>query len=326
MQLHSCLNQIVSLGTRAMEFRGLHQRPVVSVVIPTRNRPELVARAVRSALAQTLADIEVIVVIDGIDRDTVKSLAAITDHRGVTICLPISVGGAEARNVGIRQSHGRWIALLDDDDEWSPHKLARQVHLGRISKKRFPVVTCRLIARRPAGDELWPARKIRSDESMSEYLLCRESSIRQGEGFIQTSTLLMPRELMLQIPFECGLPRHQDWDWLIRASVCEDVEFLWVWDPLVTYHISGLEQSVSAGRSLQASVDWVNSNQLVTPKARAYFYATQVAARCQTPATFWSIVRNTMRYPRALVIALGLALAPRNLVDRLRPRSIFTHA
>lgn len=304
----------------------MYRNPVVSIVIPTRNRPEVVSRAVRSALAQTLVDIEVVVVIDGIDQATAKSLAAITDHRLITVCLPVSVGGAEARNIGIRRGNGKWIALLDDDDEWSPHKLARQVDLARTSRKRFPVVTCRLIARRPTGDELWPARRIRSNESMSEYLLCRDASIRQGEGFIQTSTLLMPRELMLQIPFEPGLPRHQDWDWLIRASVCADVEFLWVWDPLVTYRISGPERSVSTGRSLEASVDWVNRNRLVTPKARAYFYATQVAARCNTPATFWSVVRNTMRYPRALAIALGFTLTPRNLVDRSRPRSIFTHA
>lgn len=302
------------------------QSPLVSVVIPTRNRPELVVRAVRSALAQTLAAIEVIVVIDGPDAATADALSAIKDYRVSMVSLEYPVGGSEARNAGIRKSRGEFIALLDDDDEWSPNKLLRQVECAMNSSRRFPVITCRLIARRSIGDEIWPARAIKPDESMSEYLLCREASIRQGEGFIQTSTLLAPRSLMLKIPFRSELPRHQDWDWLIRASVHPGVEFLWVWEPLVIYYIDAARKSVSAGRSLAASLHWVNNNRLVTPKARAYFYATQIAARCNTPATLWSVVCNTWRYPRALFIAMGLALAPRSLVYHLRPRSVLTHA
>ena len=142
------------------------------------------------------------------------------------------------------------IALLDDDDEWAPDKLSRQLEAAWNSEKKYPVITCRLIARRPEGDEMWPARAIRPGESMSEYLLCREASIRQGEGFIQTSTMLAPRALMLEVPFTSNLPRHQDWDWLIRASVHPGVEFLWVWEALVIYHIDAYRKSVSAGRSL----------------------------------------------------------------------------
>lgn len=304
----------------------MYQAPVVSVVIPTRGRPDLVVRAVKSALAQTLADLEVIVVIDGVDCTTQEALAAIGDSRLSIFCNASPLGGSEARNVGIRNSRGEFIALLDDDDEWAPDKLLRQLEVARKSEKKFPVITCRLIARRPLGDEIWPARAIRPCESMSEYLLCRESSIRQGEGFIQTSTLLAPRALLLEVPFTTNLPRHQDWDWLIRAAVHPGVEFLWVWEALVIYHIDTYRKSVSAGRSLTPSLDWVNGNRLVTPKARAYFYATQIAVRCQTPALLGSVVRNTLRYPRAFLIAMGLALVPRSLVDRLRSRSALNHA
>ena len=161
-------------------------------------------------------------------------------------------------------------------------------------------MTCRLIARRPISDEIWPARQIERRESMCDYLLCREASIRQGEGFIQSSTLLVPRALLLQVPFTSGLPRHQDWDWLIKASAHPGVAFLWVWDPLVIYHISS--------------------------RARAYFYATQIAVRCKTPATLWRVICNTLRHPRALLIGMGLALVPRSLVYSLRRRGILTHA
>jgi glycosyltransferase involved in cell wall biosynthesis len=300
--------------------------PVVSVVIPTRNRPQLVVRAVKSALAQTLTQIEAIVVVDGPDAETVAALAAIDDRRLRTITLASSVGGSDARNIGIANGHGEFIALLDDDDEWSPEKLSLQLEAARKTEPRTPVVTCRLIARRPDTAEVWPTRPMRPREAMSEYLFCREASIRQGEGFIQTSTLFVPRDLMLRLPFRSGLPRHQDWDWLIRAAAHPEVEFVWVWDPLVIYHIDAYRKSVSAGYALAPSIDWVTGNHQVTPKARAYFYATQIAVRCRTPGTLWSIVRKTVRYPRALLIAVSLALTPRTLVDRLRPGKVLNHA
>jgi len=302
------------------------QSPIVSIVIPTRNRPDLVARAVKSALAQHLSDIEVVVVIDGPDQATTSALDTIKDPRVITIGLQHSVGGAEARNVGVRKSRGEYVAFLDDDDEWSPKKLLLQFETAMKSTELYPVVTCRLIGRRPSGDEIWPARPMKPSESMSEYLLCREASIRQGEGFIQTSTLLVPRSLLLDVPFKSGLPRHQDWDWLIRASVHVGVEFIWVWEPLVIYQIDGARKSVSGSRSISASLDWVNNNRLVTPKARAYFYATQIAARCDAPAMLWAVIRNTFRYPRAFAIAMGLALTPRSVVDLLRPRRALAHA
>lgn len=302
------------------------QKPIVSIVIPTRNRPALVVRAVKTALTQSLTEIEVIVVIDGPDAATVKALSAIEDGRVFVISLPRSFGGSGARNIGIRKSRGEFIGLLDDDDEWSPNKLSRQLELARKSTALFPVVTCRLIARRPISDEIWPARQIERRESMCDYLLCREASIRQGEGFIQSSTLLVPRALLLQVPFTSGLPRHQDWDWLIKASAHPGVAFLWVWDPLVIYHIDAARNSISSDMSLGASMDWVDSNRLISSRARAYFYATQIAVRCKTPATLWRVICNTLRHPRALLIGMGLALVPRSLVYSLRRRGILTHA
>jgi glycosyltransferase involved in cell wall biosynthesis len=300
--------------------------PIVSVVIPTRNRPGLVVRAVNSALAQSLAEIEVVVVVDGPDLETLAALAAIKDPRLHTAALPASVGGAEARNIGVKNAHGKFIALLDDDDEWYPDKLSRQYDVATRSKLRFPVVTCRIIARRTEGDEVWPARPIRIGESMSEYLLCRDSSFRQGEGFIQTSTLFTPRDLLLWVPFQTGLPRHQDWDWMIRASAYPGVKVTWVWDTLVIYHIDPYRKSVSAGGALAPSIQWISGNKHVTPKARAYFYATQIAVRCQSIGTFFLVVRKTIGHPRAFFIAMCLALAPRSVVSMLRPRSELTHA
>src|SRR5580698_7434818 len=128
--------------------------PIISVVIPTRNRPSLVVRAVKTALAQSLTQIEVIVIIDGFDVETSEALEAIKDVRLHAVSLPASVGGSDARNIGVSRSRGEFIAFLDDDDEWSPDKLTRQLKAARESNQPYPVVTCRLIARRPSGDEV----------------------------------------------------------------------------------------------------------------------------------------------------------------------------
>lgn len=290
--------------------------PVVSVVIPTRNRPALVARAVAGALAQTFTDLEVIVVIDGPDPATCEALAAIADPRLRTLRLETSVGGAEARNLGVREGRGEFIAFLDDDDEWLPNKLAAQLAIALHSPVRFPVVACRVIARRPTGDEIWPARPIGPDEPVCEYLLCRKISLRQGEGLAQTSTLLVRRELLFRVPFQSNLARHQDWDWIIRAAAHPGVKIIWVWDALAIYHIDGNRKSISAAGDLAPSIAWIAANPVITPRARAHFYATQIAVRCRSFSTFLLVLRETIRYPRALFVALGLTLTPRSLVHR----------
>jgi glycosyltransferase involved in cell wall biosynthesis len=99
--------------------------PQVSVVVPTKNRPQFVRRAVLSALNQVGVSVEVVVVDDG--GDTSLDLPELHDPRVKIIRHGISRGVAAARNRGIRETLSPWIAFLDDDDFWGPEKLARQV-------------------------------------------------------------------------------------------------------------------------------------------------------------------------------------------------------
>src|SRR6516164_6352381 len=102
-------------------------KPLVSVVIPTLHRPNLVVRAVNSVLNQTHKEIEVIVVVDGPDEDTIKAVRSMEDPRLQVVINPRSLTAAGARNVGVDHATGEWIAFLDDDDEWLPCKLERQI-------------------------------------------------------------------------------------------------------------------------------------------------------------------------------------------------------
>ncbi|MDO8788903.1 MAG: glycosyltransferase [Sulfuritalea sp.] len=103
--------------------------PKISVIIPTRNRLELLRNAVASVFGQTEQDFELIVVDDGSKDGTHAYLEALAadDSRVRPIFNQQSRGGAAARNTGISVSRGRWIAFLDDDDEWLRHKLALQL-------------------------------------------------------------------------------------------------------------------------------------------------------------------------------------------------------
>ena len=103
--------------------------PLVSVVIPTYNRADLVPRAIDSVLAQSYAPLEVIVVDDASTDGTAAALAGIADPRLTYIRHGANRGVSAAQNTGIRASKGELVAFLGDDDTWLPGKLAKQVPL-----------------------------------------------------------------------------------------------------------------------------------------------------------------------------------------------------
>ncbi|MEE2916731.1 MAG: glycosyltransferase family 2 protein, partial [Pseudomonadota bacterium] len=102
----------------------------VSVVIATYRRPDALARAIVSALAQTHAPLEVIVAGEQGDTDTAALVAGHADPRVRLVVNPVRGGPGPARDLGARAARGRFVAFLDDDDLWHPEKLARQVALA----------------------------------------------------------------------------------------------------------------------------------------------------------------------------------------------------
>jgi glycosyltransferase involved in cell wall biosynthesis len=100
--------------------------PLVSVIVPTYNRADLVLRAVRTVLIQTERDLELLIVDDGSDDDTPTVLSTVDDPRVRTL-RTTHVGVARARNAAIGEARGAWVAFLDDDNEWHPSYLERQL-------------------------------------------------------------------------------------------------------------------------------------------------------------------------------------------------------
>lgn len=99
---------------------GAPEHPLVSIVVPTYDRPEMLVEAVESCLAQTWPHIEVIVVDDA---GTV-SLPAFDDDRVRVVVHPTNRGGAAAVNTGVQAARGEWVTLLDDDDLMVPTRIA----------------------------------------------------------------------------------------------------------------------------------------------------------------------------------------------------------
>lgn len=294
--------------------------PLISVVIPTRNRLPLLCRAIDSVLRQSYHHFEIVIVVDGKDPVTLAGLAKYNDVRIRIHELELSIGGSGARNEGVRLAEGEWVAFLDDDDEWYPEKLEKQLCVAQRLNSDFSLVASRFIARSPNCDFLWPKRLPTLTEPLSEYLFVRKSFFF-GEGLLQTSTLFANKALLQKIPFTNGLKKHQDWDWVLRVASLDKFSLVVVPEALAVWYVEDARQTVSNNSTWRFSLEWIQQNRnLVTRKAYAAFIVTQVVPQASRQAewkAFWPLLREIFHGgdPRILDVALFLVmwLIPQNL-------------
>ena len=255
--------------------------PAVSVIVPTYLRPTLVARAVNSALQQSFADLEVIVVVDGRDEESQAVLAQLDDPRVRIVVPERNLGNAGARNFGIAAAAGDWIALLDDDDIWFPEKLERQLRRAAKVDARFPVLSCRFEAVSAHARYVWPKRFPRPGQPISEYLFTRTGPSVQGA--VQTSTFVAPRALFEAVRFDEHLNRYVDLDWLLRAATLEGFALVFVpGEPLAIYSIDEERIRISNEPDWQRDVEWLRDRRhLVTARAYGGYLLTQASIRAE---------------------------------------------
>jgi glycosyltransferase involved in cell wall biosynthesis len=294
---------------------------MISVIVPTLRRPQLLLRAIESVLAQSFSNLELIVVVDGPDQETIKLTSSVTDERFRFIQNHRSLGSAEARNVGIRAATGNWIAFLDDDDEWTPDKLASQ--LGAITPVRLNViVSCLSIVVTPLRRYIWPHRIYDNRISIDEYLFDRRSWFR-GDVMLQCSSLLMSKQLALELLLS---DPHDDWDLLLRAVKERGAEIVTLDKPLVIHYTEDNRSSLGASFDWRTSLSWADQRRsLMTPRAYAGFLLTIIApqaAKTRDGAAFWKLIYQacTRGSPRLIHIALYLAIwiVPMNRRQKLR--------
>lgn len=222
--------------------------PIVSIVIPTHDRRELLSRTLRSVLAQEALDFEVLVVDDGSTDGTAEAVRLLNDRRVHVLRNERPVRVAAARNIGAQAATGSWIALLDDDDLWSPEKLRRQLAAAEQTRRSWAyagvveIDECGLLL----GGEPPP-----SSEDLVKSLTGR-NLMPAG-----CSNVIVRADLFRHVGgFDIGLRHLADWDlWLrlVRSGppAC-------VTHPLVAYRIHAGQATldpdgmIAEGRILEA--------------------------------------------------------------------------
>jgi glycosyltransferase involved in cell wall biosynthesis len=184
--------------------------PDVSVVVPTRNRCRFLIRALTSALAQKGIQLEVLVVDDASTDATNEMMSRLVDPRVRYLKKTVSEGVSAARNAGISEAKGRWLAFLDDDDVWSPDKLARQVGVMETNGTAWS------FAGDVAVDDelniLGGGPPPSPDEVVR--LIERHNSVPAGASNVVAAA----QALAAAGPFDTALTNSEDWDMWIRLA------------------------------------------------------------------------------------------------------------
>lgn len=184
------------------------EKPQVSVVIPTYNRGWIIREAIESVLSQDYRDFELIVVDDGSTDHTPETLEA---YRGVIKVLHQKKSGVSAaRNRGIAEASGRFIAFLDSDDFWLPRKLARQV--GFFNQMPYAQI-CQT-------EEIWVRNGVRVNPGKRHKKpsgMIFEPSL--ALCLVSPSAVMIRRRLFEEVGgFDETLPACEDYDLWLRIS------------------------------------------------------------------------------------------------------------
>jgi glycosyltransferase involved in cell wall biosynthesis len=211
--------------------------PKVSVIIPTYNSAHYVTAAVNSVLAQTYRDLEILVIDDGSTDGT----EAIMRRYDPPVCYRKQTNGgvASARNHGIAASRGRYIAFLDADDIWYPHKLERQ--LAELANRGRSHRAC-YTAFSVVSEDLQPLGIYRSLPPAPGV----KALLTRGNLVGTPSTVLAERSLFQSNEgFDPMLSQCADWDMWVRLARLTD--FLYIDEPLVYYrqHEGNMSRNVS---------------------------------------------------------------------------------
>lgn len=282
-----------------------------SIIIPTKDRPHLLPRAVASALAQSVdGGVEVIVVDDGSARPPDLPPAP---GLKLIVCDP-PVGSSRARNLGLEAARGRWALFLDDDDELRPGMLARALAAAAAAKLPPPVgVLCGIEVVGPDG----MVREIRRPPTLPRGSAFHLAPPQPGRSLLTKQTLVAERSVLLDIGgFDPSFRSRVHTDLFLRLNpVCS---LLGLPEAGYRLHRHG-EERISTNRALRiASFDQLIRKHAALLEAHPHGFARMLRAHART---CWDLGER-----RAAVAALAQALgkAPGPTLRWLRRRGFDT--
>jgi len=219
----------------------------VSVIIPCFNRAHLIGRALASIVNQIRKPLEVIVVDDCSTDNIAEQLALysnIIPLRCFRSCQ--NFGGGHARNVGIRNATGHYVAFLDSDDEWAPDHLSALIDAAEHVEGNFIIASSSFEAGN--ASRTLPGKECPHSLSIGEKM----HFVLSNALAFQTSTLFMPRRTARAFMFDHRLRRHQDWDLAFRM-IEQEATMRLLRNATAVYHAPGAS-NLSRSRSITPSL------------------------------------------------------------------------
>jgi len=228
---------------------------MVSIIIPTYNRAEIISETISLVLNQTYSDLEVIVVSDGPSDDTRKAVEVFTDSRMKYYEIAHSGRPAVPRNYGIRKSSGEYIAFCDDDDSWEPEKLKLQ--MDKFSKDRdLGLVYSQCLIESREKNDIVP-RDGKQGFIFKELFL--------SYNFISNSTVLIKKEVFDTVEFfdeDMRFKATEDFDLWLRIAKKYKIGFV---DKPLVIHGESID-SISKGVWIKVIKYYLVASKLFSEK------------------------------------------------------------
>ena len=238
--------------------------PNVSVIIPNYNYSQYLREAIDSVLAQTYAEIEIIVVDDGSTDNSREVLESYGDR--ITAIFQENAGVSAARNNGVSESHGEYIAFLDADDAWFPTKIERELAIFE-NDARLGLVHVGVVEIDGDGN-LLSEHKDGMDGQVADALLHFEGPVILGGG----SGMMVPRRVFDEIGgFDTRLSTSADWDLFYQIANRYSVGF--VPEVLLKYRVHSSNMHGNIGEmehDMLLGFEKAFANDAVGNKSRCY--------------------------------------------------------
>lgn len=214
----------------------------ISVIIPLYNKKNHIQRTLTSVLDQTFQDIEVVIVNDGSTDDSVQVVQRIDDSR-IRLIHQSNAGVSAARNRGVKEAGGEWIAFLDADDTWHPEKLEKQI----AWLKQYPDAmwaSCGFSRTRVPG-QIKNVEKFHSCW-FKETCLLEDGLIPLSCGrHFWTGTVMVKKRVFETVqPFDTSLRTGEDLDFFYRL-VCRFPDGVYLPECLAYYH-TGISEALTS--------------------------------------------------------------------------------
>jgi len=308
--------------------------PTVSVIMPVYNVEAYVAEAIESVLAQTYAHFELIIVDDGGTDRSLQICRAYDDPRIRIVSQP-NRGLAGARNTGILEARGAYIALLDSDDRWLPEKLALHViHLDNNPGIGVSFSPSRFIDR--GGRPMRLVQKPKLAGITAADIFCR-NPVGNGSApvirrmALETVAFRHPREPQRTCYFDESLRQSEDIELWLRLALAGDVRFAGIAPALTEYRVGGGGLSSQVVRQYQSweqvvarlssyAADFASAH---VGRARAYQlrYLARRAVQLGDPGMALSLLREAfagsrkplLEEPVKTLVTVAAALAGRTI-------------